>query len=165
MATTDLSEYIPFTIANADEIVIGIVVSEWNSPITNSLLNGALDTLAKEGLKKSNIRVFYVPGSFELSYSCMQLAKSQSYDAIVAIGCVIRGETAHFDYVCSGVTQGIKDVNIITDTPTIFCVLTDDNEEQSISRSGGKFGNKGVEAAVSALKMVEFRRKVKSSEN
>jgi len=163
MATTDLSEYKPFEIVNAGDIVIGIVVSEWNAPITSSLRDGALETLVKEGLRETNVHIFSVPGSFELSYACMQMAKTQKYDAVIAIGCVIRGETAHFDYVCSGVTQGLKDVNILTDTPTIFCVLTDDNREQSFSRSGGKLGNKGVEAAVSALKMVKFRRKIKST--
>jgi len=163
MATTDLSEYKPFEVANAGDIVVGIVVSEWNAPITSSLRDGVLETLVKEGLREANVHIFSVPGSFELSYACMQMAKTQKYDAVIAIGCVIRGETAHFDYVCSGVTQGLKDVNILTDTPTIFCVLTDDNKEQSFSRSGGKLGNKGVEAAVSALKMVEFRRKIKST--
>jgi len=161
MATTDLSEYKPFEVTDAGNIVVGIVVSEWNATVTSSLREGALETLLKEGLREINIHIFSVPGSFELSYACMQMASSQKYDAIIAIGCVIRGETAHFDYVCSAVAQGIKDVNILTDTPTIFCVLTDDNKEQSFSRSGGKLGNKGVEAAVSALKMVEFRKKMK----
>jgi len=164
MATTDLSEYKPFEVTDADSVIVGVVVSEWNAPITSSLRDGALETLIKEGLRESNIHIFSVPGSFELSYACMQIAKTKKYDAIIAIGCVIRGETAHFDYVCSSVTQGIKDVNVLTDTPTIFCVLTDDNKEQSFSRSGGKLGNKGIEAAVSALKMVEFRKKMKSVE-
>lgn len=88
----------------------------------------------------------------------MQLAKTGKYDAVIAIGCVIRGETAHFDYVCSGVTQGITNINLMTDTPAIFCLLTDDNKEQSIARSGGALGNKGIEAAVTAMEMVEFKK-------
>ena len=88
----------------------------------------------------------------------MQLAKTGKYDAVIAIGCVIRGETAHFDYVCSGVTQGITNVNLMTDIPAIFCLLTDDNKEQSIARSGGALGNKGIEAAVTAMEMVEFKK-------
>jgi len=90
----------------------------------------------------------------------MKLCRSNKFAAVIAIGNVIRGETPHFDYVCSGVTQGIKDCNILTDTPAIFCVLTDDTKEQSIARSGGNLGNKGVEAAVTALKMIDFNNKI-----
>jgi len=92
----------------------------------------------------------------------MQLCKEKKYDAVIAIGCVIRGETSHFDYVCSAVAQGIKDCNILTNVPTIFCLLTDDHKEQSIARSGGKLGNKGIEAAVTALQMIDFKRKLNS---
>lgn len=158
MATTDLSAYKPLHITNADEMIIGIVFSEWNDFVTHNLRDGAIETLKKEGLKENNIHVFPVPGAFELSYASMQLAKTGKYDAVIAIGCVIRGETAHFDYVCSGVTQGITNINLITDTPAIFCLLTDDNKEQSIARSGGTLGNKGIEAAVTAMEMVEFKR-------
>jgi 6,7-dimethyl-8-ribityllumazine synthase len=117
-----------------------------------------LEILQKEGVKSENIRLFPVPGAFELNYASMQLCKERKYDAVIAIGCVIRGETPHFDYVCSAVAQGIKDCNILTDTPTIFCVLTDDTKEQSIARSGGDLGNKGVEAAVTALRMIDFKK-------
>jgi len=158
MATTDLSAYKPLHITNADEMIIGIVFSEWNDFVTHNLRDGAIETLKKEGLKENNIHVFPVPGAFELSYASMQLAKTGKYDAVIAIGCVIRGETAHFDYVCSGVTQGITNINLMTDTPAIFCLLTDDNKEQSIARSGGVLGNKGIEAAVTALEMVEFKK-------
>ncbi|AQX04205.1 6,7-dimethyl-8-ribityllumazine synthase [Elizabethkingia meningoseptica] len=161
MATTDLSAYKPLNITNADEMIIGIVFSEWNDFITHNLRDGAIETLRKEGLKENNIHVFPVPGAFELSYASMQLAKTKQYDAVIAIGCVIRGETAHFDYVCSGVTQGITDINIQTDTPAIFCLLTDDTKEQSLARSGGALGNKGIEAAVTALQMAEFRKNLK----
>lgn len=158
MATTDLSAYKPLHITNADEMIIGIVFSEWNDFVTHNLRDGAIETLKKEGLKENNIHVFPVPGAFELSYASMQLAKTGKYDAVIAIGCVIRGETAHFDYVCSGVTQGITNVNLMTDIPAIFCLLTDDNKEQSIARSGGALGNKGIEAAVTAMEMVEFKK-------
>ncbi|MCL1664017.1 6,7-dimethyl-8-ribityllumazine synthase [Elizabethkingia ursingii] len=158
MATTDLSAYKPLHITNADEMIIGIVFSEWNDFVTHNLRDGAIETLRKEGLKENNIHVFPVPGAFELSYASMQLAKTGKYDAVIAIGCVIRGETAHFDYVCSGVTQGITNINLMTDTPAIFCLLTDDNKEQSIARSGGALGNKGIEAAVTAMEMVEFKK-------
>ncbi|AJW63907.1 6,7-dimethyl-8-ribityllumazine synthase [Elizabethkingia miricola] len=158
MATTDLSAYKPLHITNADEMIIGIVFSEWNDFVTHNLRDGAIETLKKEGLKENNIHVFPVPGAFELSYASMQLAKTGKYDAVIAIGCVIRGETAHFDYVCSGVTQGITNINLMTDIPAIFCLLTDDNKEQSIARSGGVLGNKGIEAAVTAMEMVEFKK-------
>lgn len=158
MATVNLSDYQPLQITNADEFSIGIVVSEWNDFVTHNLRDGALETLKKEDVKEENIKIFNVPGAFELSYASMQLCKEKTFDAVIAIGCVIRGETPHFDYVCSAVAQGIKDCNILTDTPVIFCVLTDDNKDQSIARSGGSLGNKGVEAAVTALKMIDFKR-------
>lgn len=158
MATVNLSDYTPLNITNADEYSIGIIVSEWNDFVTFNLRDGARDVLVKEGVKEENIKIFYVPGAFELSYATMKLCKSNNYDAVIAIGNVIRGETPHFEFVCSGVTQGIKDCNILTETPAIFCVLTDDNKEQSIARSGGVHGNKGVEAAVTALKMIQFNK-------
>ncbi|MDO4224544.1 MAG: 6,7-dimethyl-8-ribityllumazine synthase [Bergeyella zoohelcum] len=160
MATINLSDYKPLNITNADEFHIGIVVSEWNDFVTHNLRDGALQILEKEGVKPENISVFSVPGAFELSYASMQLCKTKTVDAVIAIGCVIRGETSHFDYVCSAVAQGIKDCNILTDVPTIFCVLTDDTKEQSVARSGGNLGNKGVEAAVTALNMINFKKKL-----
>lgn len=158
MATVNLSDYKPLHITNADEFSIGIVFSEWNDFVTYNLRDAALEILEKEGVKAENIKQFPVPGAFELSYASMQLCKERKFDAVIAIGCVIRGETPHFDFVCSAVAQGIKDCNILTDTPTIFCVLTDDTKEQSIARSGGDLGNKGVEAAVTALHMINFKR-------
>ncbi|AFR35278.1 6,7-dimethyl-8-ribityllumazine synthase [Riemerella anatipestifer] len=161
MATINLSDYKPLDIKNADEFNIGIVVSEWNDFVTFNLRDAAIETLLKEGVKKDKIKIYYVPGAFELSYAAMRLCAEQRYfDAVITIGCVIRGETPHFDYVCQGVTQGITACNTQTDTPTIFCVLTDDTKEQSIARSGGSLGNKGVEAAVTALKMVDFKKNI-----
>lgn len=158
MATVNLSDYKPLDITNAEDFSIGIVFSEWNYFVTHNLRDAALEILEKEGVKTENVKVFSVPGAFELSYASMQLCKERKFDAVIAIGCVIRGETPHFDFVCDAVAQGIKDCNILTDTPTIFCVLTDDKKEQSIARSGGDLGNKGVEAAVTALSMINFKR-------
>ena len=160
MATVNLSDYKPLKIDDAGSFRIGIVVSEWNDFVTHNLRDGALEVLKTEGVKDENIKIFSVPGAFELNYASMQLCKERKFDAVIAIGCVIRGETPHFDYVCSAVSQGIKDCNILTDVPTIFCLLTDDNNEQSIARSGGSLGNKGVEAAVTALQMIDFKKKL-----
>lgn len=158
MATVNLSDYKPLQINDAGSFRIGIVVSEWNDFVTYNLRDGALETLKMEGVIEENIQIFKVPGAFELNYASMQLCKERKFDSVIAIGCVIRGETPHFDYVCSAVAQGIKDCNILTDVPTIFCVLTDDTKEQSIARSGGNLGNKGIEAAVTALQMIDFKR-------
>ena len=158
MATVNLSDYKPLHITNADEFNIGIVFSEWNNFITHNLRDACLEVLKKEGVKEENIKIFEVPGAFELNYASMQLCKQGTYDAVISIGCVIRGETPHFDYVCSAVAQGIKDCNILTNVPTIFCLLTDDTKEQSIARSGGDLGNKGIEAAVTALQMIDFKK-------
>lgn len=158
MATVNLSDYKPLQINDAGSFRIGIVVSEWNDFVTANLRDGAVEVLKKEGVKAENINIFKVPGAFELNYASMQLCKERKFDAVIAIGCVIRGETPHFDYVCSAVAQGIKDCNILTDVPTIFCLLTDDTKEQSIARSGGSLGNKGIEAAVTALQMIDFKK-------
>ena len=153
MATTNLSNYDKTTIPNAKDLRFGIVVSEWNETVTEGLYQGAVDTLVDCGALPKNILRWNVPGSFELIYGCKKMLDTQNLDAIIAIGCVVQGETKHFDFVCDGVTQGIKDLNIKYDTPTIFCVLTDNTMQQSIDRSGGKHGNKGVECAVAAIKM------------
>lgn len=158
MATENknLSNFDKSKLPNAEQFSIGIVVSEWNSHITHALRDGAIETLRELGVKEDNIILMEVPGSFELIYGSKLLCQDPMNDAVIAIGSVIRGETAHFDYVCQGVTQGIKDLNIQGETPVIFCVLTDDNEEQAIARSGGKYGNKGVEAAVAAVQMAQL---------
>ena len=133
-----------------------LVVSEWNAHITDALAQGARDTLVHLGVKSEDIEKFAVPGSFELIHGCKVVASSLEYDAVIAIGSVIRGETAHFDFVCQGVTHGIAELNAHGKTPVIFCVLTDDTEQQSLDRCGGKLGNKGDEAAVAAVKMAQF---------
>ena len=131
---------------------IGIVVSEWNKDITKNLLSGAIDTLIEQGIQKENIIIQWVPGSFELIYGSKVLSKKK-FDAIIAIGCVIKGETDHYDFICSSVSKGIMELNLISSIPIIFCVLTDHNKTQSIDRSGGKYGNKGSESAIAAIKM------------
>lgn len=158
-ANTNLSNYDKTALPNSADFKIGIVVSEWNSEVTDGLLEGALHTLIECGVLKENIAVYKVPGSFELIYAAKKV-QSSGVDAVITIGCVIQGETKHFDYVCAGVTQGVKDLNIQNDVPVIFCVLTDNNKQQSLDRSGGKHGNKGVEAAITALKMIDFNRSV-----
>ena len=162
MATAlhSLSEYDPDQVPNGAEYKIGICTSEWNNEITFNLLKGALDSLLKHGVKEDNIIQRLVPGSFELPIAADLMLEKKDLDAVICLGCVIRGETAHFDYVCQATALGIKDVSIKHSRPVIFGVLTDDHIEQSRARSGGKHGNKGVEAAISALKMVAFERKL-----
>ncbi len=143
-------------IASARGKRFALVVSEWNAHITDALAQGARDTLIQLGVKPEDVEDFAVPGSFELIHGCRIVASSLEFDAVIAVGCVIRGETAHFDFVCQGVTLGIAELNAHGQTPIIFCVLTDDTEQQSLDRCGGKLGNKGDEAAIAAVKMAQF---------
>ena len=152
----NLSAYDAAELPDGSGMRIGIVVSEWNCHITFSLLDGACETLKKHGVKDENIVVKYVPGAFELIYGAKLLAEKLNLDAIIGLGCVIRGETPHFEYICQGVAQGFAALNVRYPIPFIFGVLTDNNEEQSLDRSGGIHGNKGIEAAVTALKMVQL---------
>ncbi len=156
MASTNLSEYDKSIIPNAKHFRFGIVVSEWNNSITENLFKGAYQALLENGTLENNITRLNVPGSFELIYGCKHLLRKEKFDAVIAIGCVIQGETKHFDFVCEAVSQGMKDLNIRYDIPTIFCVLTDNTLQQSIDRSGGKLGNKGIECAIAAIKMVNL---------
>ena len=157
-ANKNLSNYDKNAIPNAKDFRFGIVVSEWNDHITNGLYIGAEAALLDCGALPENIIRWDVPGSFELIYGAKKMIETQNVDCVITIGCVIKGETMHFEFVCEGVTQGIKDLNIKADVPVIFCLLTDNNEQQSIDRSGGKHGNKGTEAAIAAIKMAELRR-------
>ncbi|ATA72594.1 6,7-dimethyl-8-ribityllumazine synthase [Capnocytophaga sp. H4358] len=156
MATENknLSQYDKTKIPNVANYRFGIITSEWNEQVTFGLKKGAIDTLKDCGALEENILCWEVPGSFELIYGSKKMIKTQRVDAIIAIGCVIQGETKHFDFVCQGVTQGIAQLNVSENIPVIFCVLTDNNMQQSLDRSGGKHGNKGVEAAIAAIKMV-----------
>ena len=155
MATENknLSHYDKTTIPNAKNFRFGIVVSEWNHTITDGLFQGAKNALLDCGATENNIVKWDVPGSFELVFGAKKMIESSKFDAIIAIGSVIQGETKHFDFVCSATAQGIKDLNVKYDTPVIFCVLTDNTMQQAIDRSGGKHGNKGTEAAIVAIQM------------
>ena len=132
---------------------VGVVVAEWNSEITFALRDGAIETLLSHGVKDSDIMLRYVPGSFELTAGAQLMANKYIVDVIICIGCVIRGETPHFDYICQGVAIGLTQLTIKYEIPVIFGVLTTNNIEQALDRAGGKHGNKGVEAAVTAIKM------------
>lgn len=146
----------PITIPDATDMRFGIVVTEWNNHITDKLLAGAVETLKENGVNESNIIVKRVPGSFELVYGCAQLAKHGLIDAIIAIGCVIRGDTPHFDYICQGTTQGLSELNANGSIPVIYGLITVNNEAQAEERAGGKLGNKGSEFAITAIKMVDY---------
>ncbi|SDF09493.1 6,7-dimethyl-8-ribityllumazine synthase [Cellulophaga baltica] len=152
-ANKNLSVYDKATIPNAKDFRFGIVVSEWNTNITEGLFNGAKEALLDCGALAENIIRWNVPGCFELTFGSKKMIATQNVDAVIAIGSVIQGETKHFDFVCDATAQGIKDLNVLTDIPVIFCVLTDNNLQQAIDRSGGIHGNKGTEAAIAAIKM------------
>lgn len=152
----NLSAYDTNSVPDASKMRFGIVVSEWNSNITGALLDGAVSTLKKHGATPENILVRTVPGSFELTYGAAQLIKSGKVDAVIALGCVVRGDTPHFDYVCAGTTQGIAHLNATTDTPVIYGLLTTNDMQQAEDRAGGKLGNKGDECAITAIKMIDF---------
>jgi 6,7-dimethyl-8-ribityllumazine synthase len=156
MATSlkNLSEYNPENVPDGSPFRIGIVVSEWNDLITGRLLEGARTGLLRHGVHPENIFVEHVPGTFELPLACLRIAEKQEADAVIALGCVIRGETPHFDFICAAAAQGIMDVGLRSGKPVVFGVLTTLDNEQAQERAGGKHGNKGTEAAVTALKMI-----------
>ena len=160
MATAgkNLSDFNKEQLPDASDYRIGLVVSEWNEQITENLFQGCYDTLIEAGVSEKNISRLNVPGTFELTYGAQRMTSNQRFDAVVVIGCVIQGETRHFDFVCDGVTYGVSHLNATQVVPVIFCVLTDNEMQQSIDRSGGKHGNKGTEAAVAAIKMAAIKR-------
>ena len=160
MATRNLSEYNIDSVPSAEKMKFGIVVSEWNYKITGALARGAVDTLIQHGAAEEHITVKHVPGSFELTLGGQFFAEYTDVDAILLLGCVIQGETRHFDFICQGVTQGATQLNINYNLPVIFGVLTTDNEQQSLDRAGGRLGNKGDEAAVTAIKMVALQKEM-----
>ena len=161
MATKNhnLSEYDSTTVPSGSGMRIGIVVSEWNNNITDALLSGAVDTLKTNGVSEKDIVVMHVPGSFELIYGCSQILKLD-IDAVIAIGCVIRGDTHHFDYICEGTTHGLSELNVLQDKPVIYGLITTNNMSQAEERCGGILGNKGDECAITALKMVTYHREI-----
>lgn len=158
MATSNYSQIDPARLPDAGNMRIGIVVAEWNSDITESLLKGAREALSECGASLDNLNVLYVPGSFELPLGAQLLLENKSLEAVICLGSVIRGETPHFEYVCSACARGISEVSLKFSKPVIFGVLTDDTREQAAARSGGALGNKGVEAAVAAIKMIALKR-------
>ena len=157
--TTDLSKYDANQLPSAE--VLGrqryaIVVADWNSDITYPLMLGAVETLTKHGVSVDNIDIVHVPGAVELTYGAAHLMKEERIDAIIVIGCVIQGDTPHFDYVCQSVTQGVATLNAQGKVPVIFSVLTVLNKQQALDRCGGKLGNKGIEGAVTAIHMANL---------
>lgn len=144
---------------NASGMKIGIVVSEWNEAVTGALLEGAVDALQSLGCGADAIAIRRVPGSFELPLAAQWLAEQQQCDAIICLGCVIQGETRHFDFICHAVAEGIMQLNLSFGIPFVFGVLTPENMDQAMDRAGGKHGNKGIEAAVTAVKMVALKNK------
>jgi 6,7-dimethyl-8-ribityllumazine synthase len=157
----NLSQYT--SVPSAADMRFGIVVSEWNAPVTEALLKGAVQTLRKAGCAEHNILIKYVPGTFELPLGAQFFAEYTDVDAVIALGCVIQGETRHFDFICSGATQGIMQLQIAWNMPIAFGVLTTENMEQALARAGGEHGNKGDEAAVTAINMVKLQNEMESS--
>jgi 6,7-dimethyl-8-ribityllumazine synthase len=158
MSTDNLSAYDPENVPDASDMLFGIVVADWNKEITWALLEGAISTLKKHGADEENIIVKHVPGTFELTLGGQFFAEYDDVDAVICLGCVIQGETPHFTYICQGVTQGITQLNLEYNIPFIFGVLTTNDHQQAVDRAGGKHGNKGDEAAVTAIKMAALQQ-------
>ena len=158
----NLSDFKHTEIPHAAGIRVGIVVAEWNIEITGALRDGAVKTLLEHGVTESDIVVVYVPGSFELSYGAQLLCEDKTIDTVICIGCVIQGETRHFDFICDAVAHGVTNVSLKYNKPVIFGVLTPNTQKQAIDRAGGKHGNKGDEAAVTAIKMAQLKKSVKT---
>ncbi len=158
MATSlkNLSDFDSTSIPDASELSIGIVVAEWNIDVNTKMLNGAVEVLQKQGVKSKNIFVNYVPGAFELTYGARIMAENYDVDAIITLGTVIQGDTPHFTYICQSVSYGLTELNLSYEIPFIFGVLTVNTIEQALERTGGKYGNKGSEVAVAAIKMALY---------
>lgn len=160
-ALSNLSSYDPTAVPEGKGKRVGIVVSDWNSSVTHSLLNGATNTLLKFGVSADDIIIEHVPGSFELTYAAKVMIEKAKVDSVIILGCVIQGETPHFTFVCDGVTEGTTQLNLNYDIPVIFGLLTTLTLQQAQDRAGGKHGNKGDEAAITALKMMALQSKYK----
>ncbi len=154
----NLSEYTNKNLINISEYQFAIVVAEWNTEITEALLKGAYQTLLKHGAKEENIVIESVPGSYELCLGAQWVAQDKHIDAVICLGCIIQGETRHFDFIAHAVAQGLTNVALKYDKPVVFGVLTPDTQQQAIDRAGGKHGNKGDEAAITAIKMLGMKR-------
>lgn len=166
MATAfhNLSDYDAESVPSAEGMRFGIAVSEWNKEVTGALLQGAYDTLLRHGVRAEDITVLTVPGSFELVYASARMVRSERFDAVIAIGCVVRGDTPHFDYICQGATQGLADLNREGRIPVIYGLLTCNDMEQAEMRAGGMFGNKGDECAITAIRMVDYGRRLDAAQ-
>jgi 6,7-dimethyl-8-ribityllumazine synthase len=160
MATTNLSACNTEDIPDAGKMRFGIVVSDWNNDVTWALLDGVKNKLKKHGAAEKNIIVRHVPGSFELTLGAQFLAEYDDLDAVICLGCIIQGETPHFTYICQAVTYGITQLNLDYNIPFIFGVLTTETHQQAVDRAGGKYGNKGDEAAITAIKMSALQREM-----
>jgi 6,7-dimethyl-8-ribityllumazine synthase len=160
MATKNknLSKHDVSKVPSAKGMRFGIVVSEWNTPVTEALYNGAYETLISNGAVPRDIYRYDVPGSFELPLGAQFMARHKPVDAVICVGCVIQGETRHFEFICQAVANGITNVGLHLSLPVVFGVLTTNSMDQALARAGGKHGNKGVEAAVTAIKMVALKR-------
>lgn len=156
----NLSDYTKTVLSLSSDTTIAIVVSEWNEQITESLLEGAVETLTENGIKEEHIIVKYVPGTFELALGAQWMAEYTDAEAVLCLGCVIQGETRHFDFICQAAAQTIGRVGLDYHLPVIFGVLTTDNLQQALDRAGGKHGNKGSEAAITALKMISLEHQL-----
>lgn len=156
--STELHNSITIELPHVEGLKVGIVAARWNSQVTEPLLNGAIDRIVEAGYSIDDIIVQRVPGTVELTFAAAQMAKSGKFDAVIMIGCVIRGGTPHFDYVCDNATQGCAILNATQDVPIVFCVLTTDNEQQALDRAGGALCNKGTEAAEAAIEMAAIAR-------
>ena len=163
MATENLSAFSSENLPDASSMRVGIVVSEWNAQVTENLLRGAMDTLTGQGVRLDNVHVVHVPGSFELAVGATLMIANRSVEAVICLGSIIRGETPHFEFVSMATANGIMEVGLKTGRPVIFGVLTDDTMDQALARSGGNKGNKGVEAAVTAIKMIALRRQLEDN--
>ena len=161
----NLSQYDDKDIPSLEEYKFAIAVSDWNADITHALYQGCIDTLTKHGAKEENIEVAQVPGTFELPTAARLLAKQHNPDAVICIGCVITGETKHNEYINHAVAAGLTNLSIASGTPFIFGVLTPDNQQQATDRAGGKYGNKGVEAAITAIRMAVLKREMGKPKN
>ena len=156
MKKTNLSDYDPADIPSGTGRRFAVVAAEWNPEVTNAMLQGALDTLRQHGVDDEDILLRRVPGTYELTAAAEIILERTNIDAVICIGCVIQGETRHFEFICQAVSQGLANVAIKHERPVIFSVLTTDTMQQALDRAGGRHGNKGVEGAVTALKMVDL---------
>lgn len=163
MATSlkNLSAFKPDELKGASKFSFGIVCADWNERVTHALLEGCTKTLNEAGVKKNKVTVTHVPGSFELVHGAKLLADTKRFDAVIVIGCIIKGETPHFDFISIAVSYGVAELNIRYNIPFIFGVLTTNNLKQALDRSGGKHGNKGIEAAVTAIKMATLSKSIR----